>query len=257
MDEQFEGLKNAANEPEALRHLETAARGLGFDSVLFAVIPQPRVDAGQVYLRSNYPARWREHYDRHDLRATDPTVAYCFRSNSPLVWMQQSFETPAQQALYEEASAHGLKVGVTLPVRGVEGEIGMLTCVRDETPGSAFLKDVHRNLGSLSLLRDVAFDALHPYLQPAVQTAAPAEPMPVLTAREHDCLRWMCAGKTAWEIGRILGISEAGVNFHIANLRGKFGVHRRNDVVLKAIRLGLADLPGATPALAPAPRGSR
>ena len=244
MDEGFEDLKNAANEPEALRRLESAAQGLGFDSVLFAVIPQPKVDAGQVYLRSNYPARWREHYDRHNLRAADPTVAYCFRSNSPLVWMPQSFETPAQRALYEEASAFGLKVGVTLPVRGVDGEIGMLTCVRDENPGPAFLDDLRHKLGSLSLLRDVAFDALHPYLPRPAQAAAPVEQVPVLTAREQDCLRWMCAGKTAWEIGRILAISEAGVNFHIANLRTKFGVHRRNDVVLKAIRLGLADLPG-------------
>jgi LuxR family quorum-sensing transcriptional regulator LasR len=154
--------------------------------------------------------------------------------------MPHSFKTPEQQALYEEAAAFGLKVGVTLPIHGVAGEIGMLTCVRDENPGPAFLKDLNENLGGLSLLRDVAFDSLQQYMHAAV---APAD-VPSLTARELDCLQWMSAGKTAWEIGRILNISEAGVNFHISNLRTKFGVSRRNDVVVKAIRFGLITLPG-------------
>ena len=237
----YDALMNAADEPDAVLRLQSAAKGLGFDNVLFAVIPQPKVSLGDVYLRSNYPGQWRDHYDRNNLRTADPTVEYCFKSSSPFVWMPQSFKTPEQQALYEEASSFGLKVGVTLPIRGVDGEIGMLTCVRDETPGPAFLKDLNQNLGGLSLLRDVAFDSLHQYVHAAV---TPAEDVPVLTARELDVLQWMCAGKTAWEIGRILSISEAGVNFHISNLRGKFGVSRRNDVVIKAIRLGLITLPG-------------
>ncbi len=66
---------------------------------------------------------------------------------------------------------------------------------------------------------------------------------PALTARELDCLHWMAAGKTAWEIGRILSISEAGANYHISNLRSKFGVSRGNEVVLKALHMGLIKLP--------------
>lgn len=237
----YDALMNARDETDTVARLHTAAQGLGFDKVLFAVIPQPKVNIGEIYLRSNYPNQWREHYDRNNLRAADPTVEYCFKSSSPFVWMPQSFKTPAQQTLYEEAASFGLKVGVTLPIRGVSGEIGMLTCVRDENPGPAFLKDLGQNLGGLSLLRDVAFDSLHQYVHASV---APAEEVPTLTARELDCLQWMCAGKTAWEIGRILSISEAGVNFHITNLRTKFGVSRRNDVVIKALRLGLITLPG-------------
>ncbi len=237
----YDALMNARDETDTVTRLQTAAQGLGFDKVLFAVIPQPKVNIGEIYLRSNYPDQWRDHYDRNNLRAVDPTVEYCFKSSSPFVWMPQSFKTPEQQTLYEEAAAFGLKVGVTLPIRGVGGEIGMLTCVRDENPGPAFLKDLGRNLGGLSLLRDVAFDSLHQYVHASV---APTEEVPNLTARELDCLQWMCAGKTAWEIGRILSISEAGVNFHITNLRSKFGVSRRNDVVIKALRLGLITLPG-------------
>ena len=237
----YDALMNARDEADTVARLQAAAQGLGFDKVLFAVIPRPKVSIGDIYLRSNYPEQWRDHYDRHNLRDADPTVEYCFKSSSPFVWMPQSFKTPAQQALYEEAASFGLKVGVTLPIRGAGGEIGMLTCVRDQMPGPAFLKDLGHNLGGLSLLRDVASDSLHQYVHASV---APVEEAPNLTARERDCLQWMCAGKTAWEIGRILSISEAGVNFHISNLRAKFGVSRRNDVVIKALRLGLITLPG-------------
>lgn len=237
----YDALMNARDETDTVIRLQTVAQGLGFDKVLFAVIPQPKVNIGQIYLRSNYPDQWRDHYDRNNLRAADPTVEYCFKSSSPFVWMPQSFKTPEQQTLYEEAASFGLKVGVTLPIRGIGGEIGMLTCVRDENPGPAFRRDLAQNLGGLSLLRDVAFDTLQQYVHASM---APTEEVPNLTARELDCLQWMCAGKTAWEIGRILSISEAGVNFHITNLRTKFGVSRRNDVVIKALRLGLITLPG-------------
>jgi LuxR family quorum-sensing transcriptional regulator LasR len=243
----FESLMGATTETDALQHLEKAVREVGFDHMLFAVIPQPKISVENAYLRSNYPEKFRRHYDANNLRAVDPTVEYCFKSNGPFVWMPQSFRTAEQSYLYEEAAGHGLRVGVTLPIRGVGGEVGMLTCARDQAPSHAFLKELGTQLGALTLLRDVAFDAINPYTAapsaPAA-AAAPGEEVPELTARERECLTWLTAGKTAWEIGRIMNISEAGVNFHVANLRTKFGVGRRNDVVLKAIRLGLVSMPG-------------
>lgn len=234
-------LRPEVPESELTAGLFKAIRDMGFDKTMFAVLPDPRSAPGKVFLRSNYPEHWRENYERRNLRAIDPTVAYCFNAYSPLVWMPQSFQGPEQQAMYEEASAYGLRGGVTLPIHGARGEVGMLTCVSDRAPDLAFIKDLQHNLGALTLLRDMVFESMGKYI-----VAAPADAMatPVLTARERDCLQWMAAGKTAWEIGRILGISEAGVNFHIANMRNKFGVSKRNDVVLRAIRLGLIELPG-------------
>lgn len=236
----YEGLAGASCEADAVLKLQAGVQNLGFDKVLFAVIPQPKLSLGDVYLRSNYPGKWRDEYDRQNLRAADPTVGHCFQATSPFVWVPDSFKTTEQSALYEEAAGHGLKAGVTLPVHGIGGEVGMLTCVRDQAPGAGFRNDLSQQLGHLTLLRDIAFDSMRRYMHaPPV-----AQEVPVLTARELDCLQWMVAGKTAWEIGRILSISEAGVNFHIGNLRTKFGVTRRNDVVIKAIRLGLVNIPG-------------
>lgn len=236
----FDPINKASSNVDALKALHGAVENLGFEQMMFAVMPQPKADPGNVFMLTSYDSAWREFYDKQKLIAVDPTVEYCFKTNTPLVWMPQSFKTSAQQSLYEEASSFGLRVGVTLPIHGLNGEVGMLTCVRDQAPGNAFLKDLGAKLGELSLLRDVAYESLSKFM---ITEQKDDEPPPVLTARELDCLQWMAAGKTAWEVGRILGISEAGVNFHFSNLRTKFGVTKRNDVVVKAIRMGLVQLP--------------
>lgn len=60
-----------------------------------------------------------------------------------------------------------------------------------------------------------------------------------LTPRELECLQWCALGKSTWEIAQLLTISEAAVNFHMTNIRGKCGVASRRQAVTKAIQLGL------------------
>lgn len=235
---EFESIMKASTSADAMIHVEKAVQALGFKQLLFALISSPKAGSKDLYLQSTYPQEWREHYEKHNLRADDPTVAHCFKSMSPFVWLRESFQTRAQQHMYEEAASFGLHHGVTLPMRGLDGEVGMLTCVRDETSSRSSIEDLNHNLGKLTLLRDVAFDAIFSHVKPEA-----VEQPPPLTARELDCLQWIAAGKTTWEVGRILNISEAGVNFHVHNLRTKFGVSRRHDVVIKAIRMGLISLP--------------
>jgi LuxR family quorum-sensing system transcriptional regulator CciR len=70
-----------------------------------------------------------------------------------------------------------------------------------------------------------------------------------LSARERDCLRWTAEGKSSWDIGMILKISENTVNFHLKNAMRKFGTTSRTVAVVQAIRLNLIELPersGAT-----------
>lgn len=66
--------------------------------------------------------------------------------------------------------------------------------------------------------------------------------MTQLTAREHDCLYWASQGKTSWEMGRILGITERTANFHIANSCDKLGVRSRQAAITQALQRKLLDL---------------
>ncbi|WP_306456382.1 helix-turn-helix domain-containing protein [Pseudomonas sp. LJDD11] len=68
-------------------------------------------------------------------------------------------------------------------------------------------------------------------------------PLPVrLTHKELETLHWVIRGKTAWEIARILGRSEAVINFHQGNIRRKFGVCNMRTALVKAIEMGIVSL---------------
>lgn len=60
-----------------------------------------------------------------------------------------------------------------------------------------------------------------------------------LSARETDCLHWAAVGKTSWETGAILGVSERTVNFHLSNACGKLKVHNRRAAVAVALHRGM------------------
>lgn len=77
-----------------------------------------------------------------------------------------------------------------------------------------------------------------------------------LTRREHDCLYWAARGKTSWEIGQILGISERTANFHISNTCAKLAVRTRQAAISTAILQDLlqTEAYAATPAQRPDPR---
>lgn len=60
-----------------------------------------------------------------------------------------------------------------------------------------------------------------------------------LSEREVQCLSWSAAGKTAWETGKILELSEWTVVYHIEKAKRKFGLTRKQEVIAHAISLGL------------------
>ncbi|NYT85068.1 helix-turn-helix domain-containing protein [Pollutimonas harenae] len=66
--------------------------------------------------------------------------------------------------------------------------------------------------------------------------------MKPLTERELTCLRWAAVGKTSWEMGAILGLTERTVNFHVHNACRKLGVHGRQAAITTALRSGLLPL---------------
>jgi len=60
---------------------------------------------------------------------------------------------------------------------------------------------------------------------------------PKLTKRERECLSWVAAGKTDWEISEVLGISHETVHKHINNALRKLNATTRAHAVALAISL--------------------
>jgi DNA-binding CsgD family transcriptional regulator len=66
-----------------------------------------------------------------------------------------------------------------------------------------------------------------------------SKPRGELSEREKACLSWTALGKSSWEIGRVLAISENTVIFHIRNAMKKLDANTRTGAAVKAIQLGL------------------
>ena len=64
-----------------------------------------------------------------------------------------------------------------------------------------------------------------------------------ITPRQLECLGWVQEGKSATDIGGILGISGRTVEGHIQKICDHLGVKTRIQAVLKARDLGLMDQP--------------
>jgi len=216
--------------------VEQLARSWGFDQVLLAILPRPGMRLEDAFVRTNYAPAWRQTYSEEGFAYVDPTVSHCATRSAPLLWSPAVFATAPQKSMYEEAQSHGLRAGVTLPIHGSHQEAGMLCFVSDTDPDDDFAKLVNRALPDLALLRDLVMDTSQRHLATHAQGL-----MPKLTPRELECLRWTALGKSTWEISHILSCSEAVVNFHMKNIRAKFGVNSRRAAAVIATQLGLIE----------------
>ncbi|MFC6050645.1 response regulator transcription factor, partial [Methylobacterium hispanicum] len=60
-----------------------------------------------------------------------------------------------------------------------------------------------------------------------------------LTPREREALQWAAAGKSEWEIGTLMAISEHGAEKHLRSVHRKLGAGSRTHAVAEALRRGL------------------
>lgn len=69
----------------------------------------------------------------------------------------------------------------------------------------------------------------------------PAAQRPVnrLTRREREVMLWTAEGKTAFEVGVIVGLTERTVNFHISRTLAKLGATNKTQAAVKAAVLGM------------------
>lgn len=74
---------------------------------------------------------------------------------------------------------------------------------------------------------------------PIFSTSYPVPLRPRLSERQLECLAWAQEGKSATDIGQIIGISGRTVEGHLAKACESLGVRTRIQAVLRARELGL------------------
>ncbi len=141
-------------------------------------------------------------------------------------------ETPEAAALLDLAGPPppGRQRLLSLPVRGIAGEQGLICVAVAAAPG-----EEGWDASKAALLRE--FQVLGNYFHQHILRiyGHDAAKQMLISARELDCLKWMAAGKTAWEASVILGISERTVRFHLNAAREKLDCTTTTQAVAKAV----------------------
>lgn len=205
---------------------------LGFDSWLYSSASTIRHADGELVA---FPADWMSHYRLKSYSDVDPVIEHCRQHLTPCLWAADPLARRAGYLtrFFSEAVDFGLCAGIGLPTHGPAGQSSMLSVA---TGDSAHAASYLHQLGPLQLLASFVHEAQLRITSQAAQAQAH------LTARELDCLRWAADGKTSWEIGQQLGISERTAIFHLNNSARKLGVMGRRQAIARAMSLQLIAL---------------
>lgn len=208
-------------------------RALGFNTVSAMSVIDYAVDRSEFVAVSHAPPGYAEAINDLALAAQDPVMQHCRRQTVPIVWDQATYTRQGLGALWEEQARFGYCTGIAMALHMPEGRHFVIGVERDQSlPDDRF--ELTRLVADLQLFAVYAQESASRVLQPAAQADRPK-----LTRREVEALRWTMEGKTAWEVGRILGIAERTAVLHVNNAMHKLGCASKHQAVLKALRLGL------------------
>ncbi|MDR5171935.1 helix-turn-helix transcriptional regulator [Methylobacillus pratensis] len=204
----------------------------GFEQCMFRLLPSKCSAMDEAFVLTNHAHQWRAIYDEHQYSSIDPTIHHCYSTHFPLLWDQGIYASPKQQAMYDQGKSYGLSSGLVFPIHGANGEFGMMNFAT-EKPSNQLQAKIVEIMPLLSVFKDYVFESSKSFNQKVPSSHIE------LTPREKEVINWCAAGKTSWEISRILSCSESTVNFHLSNVRHKFNASNTQLAVVKALRCGL------------------
>lgn len=210
------------------------AQNLGFETVTAIAVIDNVGRTPEFIAVDNAPAAFRALTDSHDAARIDPVMQHVKRQSVPIIWDQATYTKHGLGPMWEEMAMHGYGAGICLALHLPEGRHFVLGVDRSPALPSD-PSELTRMVADLQLFAVHAQDAALRILAPdLIESERPA-----LTPREVEALNWTMEGKTAWEVGGILGISERTAVLHINNAMHKLGCSSKHQAVLKALRLGL------------------
>lgn len=226
--EQFEKLETS----EAVwNHFLLFAKQFGFQFGVLFDLPGPHERLEETMVCLSGPDGWPERYFAQDYVSRDPLVLQSAQSPDPYMW-GELLTNPAynsgQTRILHEAAEFGMQNGFAVPILSMQ--YGMTLVTVSGSPKKLSTRD-RAELQLAAISAHARIRELHPRKRRL-------PPLPPLSPRERECLAWSAAGKSDWEIGEILSISERTAYAHIENIRRKYGVATRHQAIVFGLRSG-------------------
>lgn len=226
-------LTTAENPADFSKALTVTANALDLSCFAYLALPGSRNNRPR--LISTYPPEWTSHYLESQYQRIDPVIVEALRCREPFRWgigFSCGSSSLMQQQLLDEASHYGIRLGFTVPIHDGHGPTAALTFASDEPshPFELCLKTHERVLQLMAMY-------FHAHVRRKLECDNKINGI-ALSPRELECLNWAARGKSAWEIGCILGISRHTVVSYLDAAKEKLGVRTivQAAVVLAAAR---------------------
>lgn len=200
---------------------------LGFEFVTYSDLRAPPW-ASRTFLMSNMSSESREDYAHRRIR--DRVTIETRTANRPVIWTESARRSKDADFL-NWMRDHSLLRGVNIPLHEAFGSsmaVGVASRHEKTIP-----PQIVRAIGAIAVQFHFRFQFFE----------VSSRRLPTLTTRETEILRWCAAGKSNWDIGAIMLISEHTVDFHLRNAYRKLGASDRVAAVLMAFKLGLIASP--------------
>jgi len=177
-------------------------------------------------LMNRWPGAWFDMYRSCDFQRHDPIAHYTRSQFRSIYWSDIPIpdEPTARSIMSIAATEFRLQRGLSIPLHGLNGYQAGISFAGFEIEQSADAR------AAVELIAIFAFNKLgHMRAE-----TAPADKL--LTPRQREILSWIAVGKTAWDIGQILNISQDTVNKLVAAAIQRLQVTNRTHAVVEAIR---------------------
>ena len=200
----------------------------GFHAYVMCGLPDAQSEFEQRMLANGWPAGWSEIYLKEKLARWDPVERHCLTTTSPFDWCDAPYDSerePKAREVMDRACDFRMSKGFCVPIHAGEGP-GAAVSIGGENP------DFGRGIRSaMYLVALFTHNRIYSLLRPRRNA-------PVLTPREREVLQWVAMGKSSWDIGVILNISERGVNKHVTSAMQKLNAPNRTGAAFKAYARG-------------------
>jgi DNA-binding CsgD family transcriptional regulator len=224
------GLATADAVIEAFR---VEAGRFGYSTFALGELPRVGGDTLPAFFVSTWPSHWVDVYVGENLGPDDPSIEFAKTSVLPDTFSglrRRRVAAGRKHRVFDVAAAHGWPEGLAIPIHGPNGYRGMVTVAgeTEELP--------QRDRAALHLMALYLHERLKQLLAPGLTELSAVRP--VLSPGEIECIHWLIAGKSDWEMSEILGISESTAHWRIEKAKAKFGVKTRAQLTALAVHYG-------------------
>lgn len=223
-------MNSVADEAELDAVFQAFVRHLGFEQYatldVHDIRSAPRVEV----LRARSLEAWEEHYQSSGYAPHDAVLRRALTTSDPIFWsdvLHGEPLTPEAVRIFGDAREFGLREGFVTPIRNLDGSISTVMLSGGDADPLCPDTRTAAHLGCIY------------YAARVRQERRAAAPRRALSPRQIECLKWTRQGKSASDIGQILGISRFTVQEHLAQACARLGVRTKVQAMSQAYLMGL------------------